>query len=190
LGKGAAFRAEAFPVPEGSTASTLEKLSCLMSALNASKVVLLGDLWHSKWARDDGTLERFRSWREGYRSVDVILTIGNHDARSGSLEEDGISVVQDYQTGPFVCTHHPEDRPGGYVLCGHLHPAAELEGKGRQAMRLPCFWICQRYAVLPAFGELTGTATVSPCESDDVFVIAAGKVLHITKKARSTRGRR
>jgi uncharacterized protein len=165
LGKGAAFRAAALPVPEGSTAATLQKLTLLIKSLKPKTVVLLGDLWHSKWARDDGTLQRFQEWRREHMYMDVVLTIGNHDARSGPLEGDELRMTEEYRIGPFICTHHPQERADGYVLCGHLHPAAELEGKGRQNVRLPCFWVCEHYSVLPAFGELTGTATVSPCES-------------------------
>ncbi len=180
LGKGAAFRAAALPVPEGSTAATLAKLSCLIEGLDATKLVLLGDLWHSRAGRDTGTCERFSAWRKRFSAVEMILAVGNHDARSGDLSLDNLRVSTDpVSLGPFLGTHHPQEMSGGYVLCGHLHPAVELVGRGRQAMRLPCFWICDRYAVLPAFGELTGTATVTPCKTDSVLVIADGKVMPV-----------
>ncbi|MEZ0324933.1 MAG: ligase-associated DNA damage response endonuclease PdeM [Fimbriimonas sp.] len=185
LGKGAAFRAAAYPVPEGSTASTLAKLSCLIESLDVSRVVLLGDLWHSKWGRDAGMRDRFASWLLKHRGVEMLLAVGNHDARSGDLEAEGLVVSSDpIVLGPFLCAHHPQELVGGYVLSGHIHPSVALEGKARQSVRLPCFWFCDRYAVLPAFGELTGTATVAPCKTDSVLVIADGRVISVGKAGR------
>ncbi len=183
LGKGAAFRAAAYPVPEGSTAATLDNLTRLMEAHSVTRVVLLGDLWHSKWGRDAGMRTRFSNWLSRHRSAEIILAVGNHDARSGDLEAEGLSVSSEpIALGPYLCTHHPQELAGGYVLSGHIHPSVALEGKGRQSMRLPCFWFCDRYAVLPAFGELTGTATVAPCRTDSVLVIADGKVIPVGEK--------
>jgi DNA ligase-associated metallophosphoesterase len=187
LGKGAAFRAAAFPVPEGSTAATLAKLSCLLDSLEVQKLVLLGDLWHSKWGRDAGMAERFTRWCERHSSVEKHLAVGNHDARSGLLEVDGLRVsTEPIRLGPFLCAHHPQELPGGYVLSGHIHPSVTLEGRARQSLRLPCFWFCERYAVLPAFGELTGTASVAPCKGDSVLVIAEGRVIPVGTANRPT----
>ena len=44
LGKGAAFRAEGRPVPEGSTAETLRRLSNAICETACERVILLGDL--------------------------------------------------------------------------------------------------------------------------------------------------
>ena len=56
-------------------------------------------------------------------------------------------------------------------------PGVPLHGPGRQRERLPCFWLSGGGAVLPAFGDFTGLADVSPTEGDRVFVIAGTEVV-------------
>jgi metallophosphoesterase superfamily enzyme len=65
-----------------------------------------------------------------------------------------------------------------YGLVGHIHPQIVLS-EGKKKLRLPCFWFGERYAVLPAFGEFTGCATVVPASGDRAFVIADGRVIEI-----------
>ena len=44
------------------------------------------------------------------------------------------------------------------------------------SMRLPCFWFGEKYGVLPAFGDFTGTHRIKPKKGDQVYV-CAGKVI-------------
>jgi metallophosphoesterase superfamily enzyme len=67
----------------------------------------------------------------------------------------------------------PRSPPTGYALCGHVHPGVRLAGRAHETLRLPCFVIGQRRALLPAFGRLTGLAIVAPA-ADDVVVAVAG----------------
>jgi metallophosphoesterase superfamily enzyme len=52
-----------------------------------------------------------------------------------------------------------------------------LYGRARQRERLPCFWFSTDCAVLPAFGDFTGLAEITPVEGDRVFVIAGSEVV-------------
>jgi metallophosphoesterase superfamily enzyme len=81
--------------------------------------------------------------------------------------------------GPFVFDHHPRTSAQGYVLCGHIHPGARLNGPARQSVMLPCFWFGESVGVLPAFGEFTGLAQVEPEAADQVFVAAEGEVVRV-----------
>jgi DNA ligase-associated metallophosphoesterase len=180
LGKGAAFRAGSIPVPEGSTETTLRNLSHAMSKCDLDELVILGDMWHSKTARDEGTRRRFASWRREHSGVEMLLVVGNHDVRSGPLEGEGFQVADSVIRRPFVLTHHPSPSADGYVLAGHIHPSVNLEGRGRQSLKLPCFWFGDQMAVLPSFGDFTGSATVYPKRGDTVLVIAEDKVIRIS----------
>jgi hypothetical protein len=51
-----------------------------------------------------------------------------------------------------------------------------LSGNGR-ALTLPCFYFGRDYALLPAFGEFTGTAVVRPRTGERVFVLAEGEII-------------
>jgi metallophosphoesterase superfamily enzyme len=80
-----------------------------------------------------------------------------------------------------VFTHHPleETEPGYYNLAGHIHPGVALRGKGRQTLRLPCFYFGRNQALLPAFGVFTGLACIKPVRDDKIFVIIEDKIMAI-----------
>jgi metallophosphoesterase superfamily enzyme len=65
------------------------------------------------------------------------------------------------------------------VLAGHVHPAVRVGGRGRDRLRLPCFWFGPRVGVLPAFGAFTGTHTITPAPGDRVFAVADDRVLAV-----------
>ena len=166
------------PIPQGPTLDTIFRLSMLMAKAAPRRLVLLGDLWHAKAARTAAFLDTFAAWRQAHESVEIILVEGNHDAKAGPLPLGGNvrEVKEPHTIGPFALCHYPEPCPDGYVLGGHIHPAVMLEGRARQALKLPCFWFGERVGVLPAFGSFTGCGRVSPIAGDQVLVIADGRV--------------
>lgn len=182
LGKGAAFRSMGIPIPEGSTEDTLNRLSRLLDSTEALRLDILGDLWHAKAGRTAETTERFGAWRERHRDLEVTLIEGNHDLRSGKLDPgwNVREVAEPFERGPFALCHFPETSvERGFRLAGHLHPGVLLEGKGRQSLRLPCFYFSGDGAILPAFGSFTGLALVEPGPGDHVFVLAGDSVVRV-----------
>ena len=111
----------------------------------------------------------------------MVLVRGNHDARAGDPPKElrVVCVSGLMAESPFVFAHHPVRSDQGYVIAGHIHPAVRLHGAGKEASRLPCFWFGQETAVLPAFGEFTGLAVVSPVEGDRVWFVAEGRVVSV-----------
>lgn len=177
LGKSASFRALGVPIPMGSTEETLRRLS--ESAKSVGRLVILGDLWHARNARSQENEAAWHGWLETHASTEVWLVMGNHDLRSGDLAHPRMTIVEDdARLGPFSLRHEP-GTGDGYVLSGHLHPGLVLEGKGREAHRLPCFWFRRDYAVLPAFGEFTGCATVRPTAGDFVWAVAGSRLIRV-----------
>jgi hypothetical protein len=57
-----------------------------------------------------------------------------------------------------------------------------LSGAGRQYERLPCFWVRDRFAVLPAFGDFTGLGDIDITESDRIFAIARNDVIETSRR--------
>jgi DNA ligase-associated metallophosphoesterase len=180
-GKAATFRAAGVPVPGGTTAEGLARLSRALERTGAARIVFLGDLFHAREGKAAKTLELLAAWREGHRHVAMTLVRGNHDRRAGDPPPQLAIEPCDPPclASPFVLAHHPVESPAGYVLAGHVHPSVTLLGRGRQRQRLPCFHFGARVGILPAFGAFTGTADVDVAPGDRVFVVAGDEVLPV-----------
>lgn len=181
FGKAAAFRSAGVPVPERTTLTDLKRLDALLERFAPERMVILGDLIHAPTGRAPGTLDTIATWRDAHRSLDILLVRGNHDRRSGDPPDSWrmTCIPGAHPDGPFVYRHEPAPDERGYVLAGHLHPAASLTGSG-SSMKAPCFWFGPDVGVLPAFGSFTGTKVVRPKRGDRVFVVGGGEVVDVS----------
>jgi DNA ligase-associated metallophosphoesterase len=180
-GKAATFRKGGIPVPSGTTMEGIERLTSLMEKTNPKRVIFLGDLLHAKPGRSKEMFSALETWRNQHTHIEVTLVRGNHDRRAGDPPKELYFNCVDapYVVPPFAFAHHPAVSHEGYVIAGHVHPAIRLHGKGRQHERLPCFFFASNYAILPAFGDFTGVADVTPDEGDRVYAIADNNVISI-----------
>lgn len=179
LGKVSHFRRAGIPVPSRANKHNLESLVELIAISGAQRVICLGDLFHSHY---NGEWEEFGEVVRNFAEIRFELVLGNHDIMSRiQYERKGVTVYDQLRLGPFLLTHHPQDTVAGefYNLAGHVHPGVRLLGKGRQAMTLPCFYFGNRQGLLPAFGAFTGVARIHPKKEDQVYVIAADKVVTV-----------
>lgn len=179
IGKAATFRYLGVPVPSGTTVDTLQQLSQLMEKFCPKRLIVLGDLLHHGVVHFSQALEQLRQWRVRYSGCEMILVRGNHDRHAGDPPADlGIQcTAQINNLGPFAARHEPETVPGTYVLAGHVHPAICLQGRGRDRIRLPCFYGQMGGMVLPAFGAFTGMHTVKLVAGFASYMIAENRVL-------------
>ena len=198
FGKAAAFRAGGIAVPGGTTAAMLARLSAALDHTAAARLLVLGDLLHARAGRAPHTLEQVAAWRAARPDLRISLIRGNHDARAGDPPADwGVECLDaPVVEPPFIWLHQPpmsdalrvtsdESEPSThhsplvtrhYPVAGHVHPAVALGGNG-QAMTLPCFYFGRDYALLPAFGEFTGTAVIRPRPGESVFVLAGDEIV-------------
>lgn len=180
IGKSATFRALGVPVPSATDARTLERLAALVAVTSAARLLVLGDLLHAAHAHAPTVLGPLEHWRMQHAALEVILVRGNHDARAG--DPPGMLNIQVVDeplcVGPFALCHEPHAHTAGYVLAGHLHPSVHLATRA-DSLRLACFWFGQDVAVLPAFGEFTGSVAVRPRAGDRVFGIADDRVIEL-----------
>ena len=181
VGKAATFRASGIFVPRGTTSGALARLDAALARTGATRLVFLGDLLHAREGRSAETLRVVAEWRAAHAWLDVILVRGNHDRSAGDPPHSlGIRCVDaPLFDGPFAFAHHPTTVDGRYVLAGHVHPAVRLSGPGRQYARLPCFWVRATGAVLPAFGDFTGTGIIEPADDDRVYAVAGESVVEV-----------
>lgn len=181
LGKAAAFRSAAIPLPGGTTTEALHRLSAALERTGARRLLLLGDFFHAKSGRASRTLAAIADWRDRHADLPIVLVRGNHDRGSGDPPDEWRFTCCDEPLiePPFAFRHHPAEEKGSYVLAGHIHPAVSLSGFGGQREKLPCFLFGDRVALLPAFGGFTGGASVRPRRGDRVYVIAEEEVVPI-----------
>ena len=179
IGKAASFRRLGVPVPGGTTAQTLQRLSEAIAVSGARRVVFLGDLLHSAHAHAPATLQALAQWRAQHAALDLLLVRGNHDEHAGDPPAAlGIqSVDEPLRLGTLALCHHPRPRDGAYVLAGHLHPCVVLGGRAHERLRLPCFHFGEAVGVLPAFGAFTGMHALRPRPGERVFVVGDEAVL-------------
>lgn len=181
FGKAAAFRALGVPVPQGTTTETLVRLDGLIDALEPAALVILGDFLHAREAHAPATLAALAAWRGRRAKLDILLVEGNHDLSAGRPPHElNIEVVTEpWRVNSLAFCHHPQFVPGAAALAGHLHPAVRLNGRADDSVRLPCFWLREGLAVLPAFGAFTGGARFERERGDRVVALAEGRLYEI-----------
>ena len=181
FGKAATFRALGIPVPHGTTNATLARLTALVALTQPSAVIFLGDLFHAREAHAAGTLAAVRAWREQHRSLELILVEGNHDLRAGAPPADlAITVVAEpFRVDQIAFAHHPKFCVDATTIAGHMHPAVRIAGRADDGVRVPCFWLRDGLAILPAFGAFTGGARIEREPGDRVVAIADDRLFEI-----------
>jgi uncharacterized protein len=182
FGKASSFRQLGVPVPSGTTQETLNDISRDLDSTQATHLMFLGDFLHSKHAHSAATQNVLAAWRAQNSSLRITLVRGNHDSRAGDPPPSlRIDVVNEpMPVGALALCHHPQTVRDHYVLAGHLHPCITLQGKGRDRLRLPCFWMGDEAehacGILPAYGSFTGMHPIERRESDAVYAIAGDVV--------------
>jgi len=183
LGKGAHFRRAGIAVPRGVSDANFSRLATLIATFNPSRVLFLGDLFHSSY---NHIWTVFCDFLRDYPTVTFELIPGNHDILPATAYAASRLRVQPevLSIGPFSLSHHPlseDERPEAtYNLYGHLHPSVRLLDRTGKGLLLPAFYFGERAGILPAFGEFTGCAEVPVRPGDRVYVLAEGAVVEMT----------
>lgn len=176
LGKVSHFRKHGAGIPNGIIYKNFLKMDSVITQFSPEGICFLGDLFHSALNKE---WDLFSSWVTK-TNLPMVLIAGNHDIiNPKKYEALGIQTVSEWAVDGFLLTHHPEERDGHFTLCGHIHPAVQLRGSGRQFLKLPCFFKTKNQMILPAFGEFTGTYVMEPQQGDAVYVITKDAVMPI-----------
>jgi len=181
FGKAAAYRRLGQPVPHGTTQANVQRLDALLAAYDCKHLIFLGDFLHAPESHAAETLQTLHHWRERHSGLAMTLIRGNHDKRAGDPPSSlRINVVPEpLLLGPFALRHEPDPHPTHIVLAGHVHPSYRLYGRGRQQLKLPCFYLLPRMGILPAFGEFTGGMNVQRGDDSRVYVVGDGAVWEV-----------
>jgi len=180
IGKAAHFRKNGIPVPVMANQNNHWNLVEIIEFHRPQTIVFLGDLMHStdnvEWAQFADVLAQFED-------IKKILVRGNHELYDNAFyEAAGLEVLEEWIVDNLFFTHEPAEREGYYNVCGHIHPAVVLTGKVKKSLKLSCFFLGEKNAILPAFGEFTGNAIIRPQVGDRIYVLVENKVLEISAR--------
>lgn len=187
LGKAAHFRKNGIAIPSEVNTSNLNRLFALLQRHPAKRLLVLGDLFHSSM---NAEWDEFAKWVGEMRSLGLVdeirLVEGNHDILpAAALQQVGIIHDVKWSLGPFDFVHDPQDagpmeNPNRWLVFGHIHPAIRLQGKAKQSLKLPCWWLSEdRRIALPSFGSFTGSVTIKLGKADRCWVTTGQQVLAI-----------
>ena len=183
FGKEATFRSQGVAVPRGSTQGTLTTIAQMISESNASRLILLGDMFHARSSISKDIRESLDSFFAAQPQLRFTLVLGNHDRGIRTLPTSWpIEIVDSGTSIDSVSISHLPQEPSpstNLLLCGHLHPAYRFSSTMDSVGKLPCFWLSNRQFVLPAIGEFTGTHVIRPSKSDQTWVIADDQILRV-----------
>ena len=177
LGKTSHFRKAGIPVPEGVNKADLQRLIAQLFYFKADRVIIVGDFTHSTLNKE---LNLFKKWRNDFPLFRFDLVKGNHDILEDHwyIETNIIIHKKELVIGDFCFRHETKTTDpfalpatGGFVFSGHVHPGIRISGRGRQAVRLPCFYFSPGHCILPAFSKFTGIYQVEPKKGETVYAI-------------------
>lgn len=144
LGYSSARQRRGDAVPAPSIADIMGPLAAAAQRHGVSGLVVAGDLFED--GLDELAANDFIVWCGRQRLELRGVVPGNHDRR---LAERGSAMplfAEGYPLEGWLVVHGDRKLPGGPVVLGHFHPAAELAGQLR-----PCYLVGLESLVLPAY---------------------------------------
>ncbi len=188
LGREGLLRSAGLAMPGATSEADLARLDSLIAHYRPSRLLILGDLLHTRSAagRNEHWLDELVRLTD-VRDVHVTWLLGNHD-RPLRLEVPAALQVENR-----VCidglnfSHEPPtantSSPSPHI-CGHLHPVLRWRDRFDR-WRLPCFQVDPELLVVPAFSRLAG-GLETPLTADRVlYPVAEGRVLARAQKSRA-----
>ena len=180
FGKEATFRSQGIAAPRGSTLGTLSNINQMLAECQATRLILLGDMFHAKSSISKDIRESLDTFFAANSQIRFTLVLGNHDRGILDVPKGWrIEVVDSGTTvGSVSISHFPREpsSESKLLLCGHLHPAYRFSSRMDSVGKLPCFWLSNQQFVLPAIGEFTGTKVIHPSQTDKTWVIAEDRI--------------
>ena len=155
LGKAEYFQQNGIPLTNNSDENNFSRITAIVKKYRPRKLVILGDLFHSKYAIDEALQKKVEDLPELLKT-NVELIRGNHDI---GCDIKNIKIVDIRKNNNMTFSHEPVDVTDNKTLniCGHYHPKLHLKSKGDNfSFRCFAMDMNKNTLYLPAFGELTG----------------------------------
>jgi uncharacterized protein len=182
FGKSSFFGRHGIPVPKGSDEGDRARLTALVEAAGAKRLIVLGDFLHAPLSSDQQEALDIDAWARALSPVRITVIIGNHDRGTARLSP----LLEWYESElvePPFCFRHDvspaEARRDLFTLSGHVHPVTRLGMSSKQRLRVPVFWQRRKGLVLPSFGAFTGGFVVRPDAGERLFAVGPSAVTRI-----------
>jgi len=143
-----------------------ERLAQLREEYRPGRIVLVGDIVHRAVPIRPVSDEFRRLLRSFPTEITVNLVMGNHDRGLQELVGDSAGVKCYTSIGNYVFLHgdagsgeavaeaiRDAEHRDQWIIMGHEHPAVTLTDSAATWEKYPCFLICDRLIVLPAFSR-------------------------------------
>ncbi|MEF8855907.1 MAG: metallophosphoesterase [Haloplanus sp.] len=149
----------------------LDRLGAAMTTTEPETVVFAGDLLHRFGSPSERTVGTVRALAGAVRAAGAnpVAVAGNHDAGLGGVWPGPVRDAYRLPDDTLVCHGHeaPEGDAEQYV-CGHLHPAIEIEGRKRDCFLWdPAGYRGRPTLVVPAFSTFAAGLRVECRERVD-----------------------
>ena len=155
LGKAEYFQQNGIPLTNNSDENNFSKIKKIVKKYSPKKLIILGDLFHSKYSIDKNLQEKVEDLPELLKT-NVELVLGNHDI---GCKIKNLKVFDIKKIKNIVLSHEPINLVNNktFNICGHYHPKLYLKNKGDK-LSFRCFAMDMKKNTLylPAFGDLTG----------------------------------
>ncbi|MXV38551.1 ligase-associated DNA damage response endonuclease PdeM [Flavobacteriaceae bacterium Ap0902] len=177
LGKTTHFRKHGIAVPTNVAKSDLKRLAHLIEIYSPKHIIIAGDFFH---ASGNSEITLFKDWRIQFPQIEFTLIKGNHDRlKVSDYEHLGLKLEKEIlELNGIHITHHPQNQPTQFTICGHLHPGIKIKLRGKQFIKLPSFILQKNQLILPAFSEFTGLDT-SLQQTGRSFAITNSQVMEV-----------
>jgi putative SbcD/Mre11-related phosphoesterase len=144
LGYSEARRQSGEAVPQLPLSTILTPLGAALQRTSARRLVIAGDLFESRYARDIAT--EFVDWLKTRRVELTGVIPGNHD-RQVDQAQDLPLYPKGYRLGSWLVIHGHETYPKCRVVVGHWHPCLRWQGR----ISSPCYLMGSGCVLLPAY---------------------------------------
>ncbi|AXG10040.1 metallophosphoesterase [Haloplanus rubicundus] len=149
----------------------LDRLSAAVAATDPETVVFAGDLCHRFGAPSERTAGTVRALAGAVRAAGArpVAVAGNHDVGLGGVWPGPVHDAYRLADDTLVCHgHEAPDEPAERYVCGHLHPAIEIEGRKRDCFLYdPAGYRDRPTLVLPAFSTFAAGLRIERREAVD-----------------------
>ena len=155
LGKAEYFQQNGIPLTNKADEQNLLRIKNIVKNYNPNKLIILGDLFHSKYSISESLKRKVENLPESL-NIKIELIVGNHDI---GCKVKNINFLDYKRSSNFILSHEPIGKFENNILniCGHYHPKTFIKNS-KDKLSFKCFAMDDKKNILylPAFGNLTG----------------------------------